>query len=127
MLVAPSDHLIKDEYLFHDTLKKGSKEALKNKIVTFGIVPERPETGYGYIKVSEKNKIGATKVMSFVEKPGIEMAKEFIKAGDYLWNSGIFLFRTEVIIEEFKILMPDLYYSALASVEKGLKDLNFLD
>ncbi|EHP85543.1 mannose-1-phosphate guanylyltransferase/mannose-6-phosphate isomerase [Methanotorris formicicus] len=104
--VFPSDHLIKDEDEFIKTVKEGVKLA-DNYLITFGIKPNKPHTGYGYIKPGEKLDIGY-KVEEFKEKPDLETAKEYVKKG-YLWNSGMFLFKTDIFEEEVKKLCPEVY------------------
>ena len=92
ILVVPSDHLIQNNEKFLSTVKKGGKLAEQGYIVTFGIEPNYPETGYGYINTSEKLEEGY-KVKEFVEKPDFETAKKYLHAGTYFWNSGIFMFK----------------------------------
>jgi len=109
MLVLPSDHYIGDPDAFISAVQEAIHIAGTGKIVTFGIKPSRPETGYGYIKAGRKIKGNAFLVERFVEKPNRETAKEFLKEGSYYWNAGIFLFRVKDIIGEFKTYMPDIY------------------
>ena len=113
MAVLPSDHVIKEREKFHQALRKAEKLAREGYLVIFGIKPAKPETGYGYIKLGKALGGGAHMVERFVEKPDANTAKVFIKSGLYLWNSGIFVWRTDVILDEMKLLMPGLY--------KGLK------
>lgn len=100
--VLASDHLIQDEEEFRKVLSLAYEEADKNHVVTLGIKPTYPETGYGYIEVnnSELNKV--TKAISFREKPNLDIATSYFKSGDYLWNSGMFIFKYSAIKEEFK-------------------------
>ena len=105
--VFPSDQLIDDEEEFTSTVKKGEIIA-DNYIVTFGIKPNKPHTGYGYINPSEKLENIGYKVEEFKEKPNLETAKEYIEKG-YLWNSGMFLFRTDLFEEEVKKHCPEVY------------------
>ncbi len=107
IIVVPSDHLIKDNDKFLSTVKKGEKLAEKGYIVTFGIKPGYPETGYGYINTSEKLEDGF-KVKEFVEKPDIETAKKYLHAGTYFWNSGIFMFKASTLIEETVKHAPEI-------------------
>lgn len=111
MLVLPSDHLIKDGDAFRDVLWEACSVAQKgDNLVTIGITPNYPETGYGYIKFLKKDKIGnACKVDRFVEKPSYEVAKEYLKTGEYLWNSGMFIWRVSTVLEKFKAFLPDTY------------------
>lgn len=108
VLIVPSDHLITKNDKFIQTIKEGEALAKDGYIVTFGIKPTYPETGYGYVKTQEKLLCGL-KVDRFVEKPNIDLAKEYIKAGNYYWNSGIFMGKISVLLDEFKNLMPDIY------------------
>lgn len=107
IIAVPSDHLIEDKEKFISTVKKGEKLAEKGHIVTFGIEPSYPETGYGYINTSEKIEDGY-KVKAFVEKPDIETAKEYLKTKTYFWNSGIFMFKASTLFEETFKHAPDI-------------------
>lgn len=117
MLVLPSDHLINYEELYIKTLKKAISAAESGKnLVTIGITPTYPETGYGYINFSSETLEGnddAYKVERFVEKPNLETAKEYLSSGKYLWNSGMFIWKVSSIMQSFKSLMPDIYEGAL--------------
>lgn len=110
ILVVPSDHRINDIKSFTEAVKIGETLAKEGNIVTFGIKPAYPETGYGYINVSNKpdNKECYT-VNQFVEKPDIEQAEKYIKEGNYFWNSGIFMFKSSVLLEETAKLAPEIY------------------
>lgn len=122
MIVLPSDHLIKDEEKFRDIVVKASDfiETNKEAIITLGMKPDRPETGYGYIKyTSEINKndiFNVFKVDKFVEKPNAEKAKEYIENGSYLWNGGMFLWKTSTIVNEIKKYCPE-NYEAIKEIE----------
>lgn len=125
LVVLPSDHIINNDEKFIDVLLEGMKFIEENiGIVTIGIVPNRPETGYGYIKVKkiEKNLIPVEK---FVEKPDIDHALEYLKTQKYLWNAGMFLFNTNYIINEYKYLVPEMY-NILKKVP-NIKDCNYFD
>lgn len=108
--VAPADHLIANETRFQENIELGLDACEKNPmIMTLGIKPSRPDTGYGYIQYIENEKQeGYFKVKTFTEKPNLEVAKSFLKSGDFVWNAGIFLFSGAVIIEAFKTLLPDM-------------------
>ena len=110
MMVLASDSLIKNDALFVDTLKQALDIAQKEKnIVTMGITPNYPETGYGYIKFDAQKKDGeAFKVERFVEKPNLEKAKEYLADGSYLWNSGMFVWKASTVLSSIKEFMPDL-------------------
>lgn len=107
ILVVPSDHLIKDNAKFADTVRKGEKLAQEGYIVTFGIQPDYPETGYGYINTLKPLNLGY-KVKEFVEKPDLITAEKYLKAGTYYWNSGIFMFKASVMMKEIEKLAPDI-------------------
>ncbi len=99
IIVVPSDHLIEDKEKFLSTVKKGEKLAEQGYIVTFGIEPNYPETGYGYINTCDKLDEGL-RVKEFVEKPNLETAKKYLQAGTYFWNSGIFMFKASTLFKE---------------------------
>ena len=107
ILVVPSDHLIQDKEYFLSTVKKGEKLAEEGYIVTFGIKPNYPETGYGYINTLKPLDIGF-KVKEFVEKPNLETAEKYLKAGTYYWNSGIFMFKASTMIAEIEKNAPEI-------------------
>ena len=108
MIVLPADHFIKDTKDFVSVISKGISLADKGYLSTIGIKPEYPETGYGYIKGAELVD-GALKVEKITEKPPLEVAEQYIKDKNFYWNSGIFVWKTSVIIEWFKKLLPDMY------------------
>lgn len=112
MIVLPSDHYIEDEKGFRDTLLQAIDIVEKRRgLVTIGITPSRPETGYGYIEMGEKLILGNNvyKVERFTEKPNMEVAKDLISKGTYLWNSGMFLFRADVYLRELEKYLPKMY------------------
>ena len=109
ILVVPSDHLIKNSTLFAQTVKEGEKLAEQGYIVTFGIKPTYPETGYGYINVADVSLNEGFKVKRFVEKPNEELAKEYIADGNYFWNSGIFMFKSSTMLKEAEKCAPEIY------------------
>lgn len=111
MIILPSDHLIKHNKIFISTLKEACNIAdTHESLVTLGITPDYPETGYGYIKYKGENSIGsAFEVDCFVEKPTKEKAKEYLASDDYLWNSGMFVWKTSTILNCFQNLLPDTY------------------
>lgn len=118
MLVMPSDHVIEDVAAFHDAVRKGEPAARGGHIVTFGVRPTQPDTGYGYLQMGE-NVVGLTdvkKVARFIEKPAVEAAAEMLAAGDYLWNAGIFLFRAGALIEEARHTCPEILDAALIAI-----------
>lgn len=107
ILVLPSDHIIKPKEKFEDYIKS-ALDLAKSHIITFGIKPTKPETGYGYIKIGEKIKDNFFKVDKFTEKPDLETAKKYIGSGDYFWNSGMFMFSIKTIKEEFEKYSPEI-------------------
>jgi len=115
MAVLPSDHLIKQKKKFHATLKKAESLAGEGYLVVFGVKPTKPETGYGYIKTGKGIGDGSFRVERFVEKPDAKTAAEYLESGEYLWNSGMFVWKSSVILDEMKAHMPALY--------KGLKKI----
>lgn len=110
MCVFPADHYIKDEKGFGEILNKAINVAEnEDKLVTIGITPIFPSTGYGYIKFDKNENNIAKSVIQFVEKPNIELAKEYVASGNFAWNSGMFVWRASVILKKFKELLPDVY------------------
>lgn len=107
IIVVPSDHFIEDNEKFASTVKKGEELSEQGYIVTFGIEPKYPETGYGYINTSEKLNDGF-KVKEFVEKPDFETAKKYLSTGTYFWNSGIFMFKASTLISETQKHAPEI-------------------
>lgn len=107
--VFPADHVIKNIPLFNKKLKSAIKLAEKGYIVTFGIKPDYPETGYGYIEASRKVSKDGHHIDRFVEKPDKKTALQYIEAGNFYWNSGMFVFKVDVMLDEFKKLTPSLY------------------
>ncbi len=111
--VMPADHLISPRRNFIATLKCGEDLAVRGYLVTYGIHPDRAETGYGYVKIGQRisirNKIKAFKGEGFTEKPTLARAQKYIKSNKYLWNSGIFSFRIKNILEEIEQFIPEVY------------------
>jgi mannose-1-phosphate guanylyltransferase len=109
--IFPSDHLITEQKKFFSVLDKAVELASDDYLVTFGIVPTRPETGFGYLK-TKKVKLGKKnilKVEKFTEKPSVQKAKRFVRNSKYFWNSGMFVWKSSVILKAFNIYMPGLY------------------
>jgi len=117
MLVLPSDHLIKFEEMYIDTMKQAAEIAKDDdNLVTIGITPTYPETGYGYINFgrdADSPYRGVYIVKRFVEKPTIDKAKEYLSSGQYLWNSGMFAWKLSTILERLEVLLPDVYKGAM--------------
>ena len=127
LLVLSADHAILDESEFRESIKIAEKHALEGKLVTFGIVPSRPETGYGYIKKAKACDSGrAFNVDNFVEKPDLETAKKYISSGYYLWNSGMFMFKASRYLEELKKFEPEVYRICVEAVMQSTEDLDFI-
>ena len=128
LLVLPSDHVVRDPKRFLAAVTTGKAAAATGSLVTFGIVPTAPETGYGYIQRGSPSKEakGCFEVSRFVEKPHLTTAEKFIEAGDRYWNSGMFLFRADRYLEELDRLQPAIVTAAQAAVEGASTDLDFL-
>ncbi|NIJ41655.1 mannose-1-phosphate guanylyltransferase/mannose-6-phosphate isomerase [Parvibaculum indicum] len=126
LLVLPADHHIADIEAFQRAVGIGAALAGKGKLVTFGIVPSGPETGYGYIRKGGALADGAFEVERFVEKPDRATAESYLADGDYSWNSGIFMFRADRILDEMRAQCPEIARCAEDAVEKGVRDLDFL-
>ena len=109
LMVMPSDHYIAQPDRFLKTVKDAVRWASENRdLVTLGVQPTRPETGYGYLRTGQKKGSDATIVEAFVEKPDLEKAKKFLAGGNYLWNGGMFIWRADVIMEAFDRFMPEM-------------------
>jgi len=127
MLVAPSDHVIPDAKAFHAVLEIGAEVANAGRLVTFGITPTHPETGYGWLELdSAPDSDAARDLIRFVEKPDAENAQIMLDQGRFLWNAGIFLFKASTILEAFRAHAPDLMDPVTQSVDQGKTDLGFL-
>ncbi len=125
LLIMPADHVIKDSPKFAEAVLKGKKAALDGKLATFGIVPDSPHTGYGYIQSGE-HQGDWSKVDHFVEKPDEATAKKYISSGDYYWNSGMFMFRADRYLEELEKFNPEMVSTCKRSLEKSTPDLDFI-
>jgi mannose-1-phosphate guanylyltransferase len=110
MVIAPSDHFILHEDIFVRDIKRALEiVTVENILLTLGISPTRPDTGYGYIKFDKIDGNGAHKVIQFTEKPVLEKAMEFVNSGDYVWNAGIFIWQANAILSAFETLSPEIY------------------
>lgn len=125
LLVAPSDHVVPDAEAFGRAVERGAEAADQGRIVTFGITPTRPETGYGYME-AEGEGDGPVTLKRFVEKPDADTARAMIADGNYLWNAGIFLFTARTMIEAFRAHAPDYLEPVQAALDEAQKDLGFL-
>lgn len=128
MLVLPADHVITDVTAFEAAVRRASVAAEQGKLVTFGIEPTHPETGYGYIQSDNASKFADNcyEVARFVEKPNAATAQEYMDAGNFYWNSGMFLFKPAVFLSELKQYAPAIVDSVSKAVEQSYKDLDFV-
>jgi mannose-1-phosphate guanylyltransferase / mannose-6-phosphate isomerase len=120
LLVLPADHVVRDPAAFRAAVQRGIARAEAGELVTFGIVPDRPETGYGYIRSETPGEPSA--VRAFVEKPDAASAQAYVDSGEYLWNGGIFLFRASVFLDELGRHRPDMIEPCRAAVEGATTD-----
>jgi mannose-1-phosphate guanylyltransferase/mannose-6-phosphate isomerase len=127
LLVLPSDHVIQDKKKFHEAVHRAARLAARGRLVTFGIVPSAPSTGYGYIQRGEAEDVPDTfAVAKFVEKPDRERASAFLADGRYYWNSGMFLFTARRYLEELQRFRPDILASVEAALLRSTPDLDFV-
>ncbi len=126
MIVMPADHMIADKLRFAEVVKQGIELAGRGYLVTFGVVPRYPETGYGYIKrgVAIPDTAGF-QVAEFIEKPDLDTAQGYLAAGDYLWNSGIFAMRADRWLEEIDRHAPEIFHACQAAAAAGKSDQDF--
>ena len=125
LLVAPSDHVISDIPEFHVAINLGLSEVKKGNIVTFGITPDRPEMGYGYLELASIAGHNPVKLKRFVEKPDLNTAQEMVDSKNYLWNSGIFIFRAIDIVTAFEMYTLNLLAHVNRAIEEERWDLGF--
>ena len=126
LLVLPADHLVENPAAFHSAVLEALPLAEQGQLVTFGVVPTRPETGYGYIKRGEGLGGGLYALESFVEKPDAATAQSYLQSGDYLWNSGKFLFSARAYIDELRVLAPAMLEACVNALEGANADLDFV-
>lgn len=126
VVVLPSDHVIADVPVFQKAVLTAAKNAEKGSLVTFGIVPTFPATGYGYVKASGAETDGACILERFVEKPCLEKAQEYLASGEYSWNSGMFVFKASVFLDELKNHNPQMADLAIKSFEKATVETDFI-
>ena len=122
ILLLPADHHIEDNRAFWQTIEKGVPHAQEKYLVTLGIQPSGPETGFGYIRKGEKIGADTFKIKSFTEKPDIEIAKSYLKTQEYFWNAGIFLFSAERAFNEFSLHAPDILDQSLSALHAAKID-----
>ncbi len=125
LLILPADHVIADTNAFEQAVKSAVHQADQGKLATFGIVPTTPETGYGYIKLGENIEKDAHKVAKFVEKPDLITAESYLRSGEYLWNSGMFLFKASRYLEELEKYQPKMLEICKTAINSASKDLDF--
>jgi len=125
LLVLAADHVIQDQTAFTHAVNDAVPLAEAGRLVTFGIVPSEAHTGYGYIKIGDKDGSGFV-VDKFVEKPSSDVARDYIESSSYLWNSGMFLFKASRYLEELEKFRPDIYEPCVASADELGSDLDFL-
>lgn len=125
LLILPADHTIQNSPRFHEAIKKAEKLALDGALVTFGVIPDCPHTGYGYIKRGSTEKHGGFEVAEFVEKPDQKTAKNFLKSGNYLWNGGMFMFRASVFLAELEKHAPEVLTQSRAAFTQATADYDF--
>jgi mannose-1-phosphate guanylyltransferase/mannose-6-phosphate isomerase len=125
MLVAPSDHVIGDIDAFFDALAEGVEAVGQGALVTFGVTPDRPETGYGYLELAQSPETAAVPLASFREKPDLETARQMLSDGNFLWNAGMFLFRASDVIAAFEANARELLPPCREAIEMGGADLGF--
>jgi mannose-1-phosphate guanylyltransferase/mannose-6-phosphate isomerase len=126
MLVAPSDHVVGDVDAFHAAVRNGIEAARSGAFVTFGVVPDRPETGYGYLALAEAAGIGEpVPLKAFREKPDLATAEAMLAEGGHLWNAGIFLIRVGDLLKAYETHAPDMLAPARAALAQGREDLGF--
>ena len=126
LLVLASDHEIVDCADYTDAILIAKKTAASGKLVTFGIAPSEPATGYGYIEIGDKLTTGACKVKRFIEKPALREAEKMLSAGGFVWNSGIFMFKAAQVLEELSLHAPGVELAATRAVAKAGSDLDFI-
>ena len=126
VIILPSDHVISDVPAFQKAVMTAAEQAQKGFLVTFGIVPTFAATGYGYVKTAGEEADGAYTLEKCVEKPCFEKAQEYLASGEYSWNSGMFVFKASVFLEELKTFAPEMYSLSAASFENAIVESDFV-
>jgi mannose-1-phosphate guanylyltransferase len=124
LLVLPADHIIQDEHAFSKTINEALPLAEAGKLVTFGIIPTKPQTGYGYIKKGSNIGIGFV-IDKFVEKPSRKLAREYLLSREYFWNSGMYLFKASRYLAELNNFRPDIFHACKSATAEITTDLDF--
>ena len=126
VLVMPSDHHIPDEAAFVDMVQSGCPAAMNGSLVAFGVRPNKPETGYGYIELDKSTLTGCHDVKKFHEKPTLDIAEQMLAAGNHVWNSGIFLCRVSTLMDLAQQLEPEMLANVRTSIDEAEQDNRFL-
>lgn len=127
LLVLPADHDIKNVAAFHKAIKTGLQQALDGHFVTFGIVPDSPETGYGYIKAATSVAVNeVSDIEKFVEKPDFETAEKYLDEGGFYWNSGMFMFKAADYLAALQEFSPEIYSASKSAIDKAKRDMDFI-
>ena len=126
VVILPSDHVIADVKAFQSAVMTAAKHAEKGSLVTFGIVPTFPSTGYGYVKAAGEEVDSAYTLEKFVEKPCLEKAQEYLASGEYAWNSGMFVFKASVFLDELKAHNPEMAALSIEAFEKARVETDFI-
>ncbi len=127
LLILPADHVIDKISDFYKALEQGRAYAERGYLVTFGVIPDGPESGYGYIQKGKRvdEKLDICRIKRFVEKPDCNTAKRYINSGEFCWNSGMFMFKASTIIQQLEKQSPDIVNACRNAIEKGVNDLDF--
>ena len=128
MLILPADHVIRDVQAFERIVMTAIDHAKNNKLVTFGIAPSSADTGYGYIQLGKgiSGSENSFEIKRFVEKPDLQTAKDYLQSGEYFWNSGMFLFKSKIFIEELLRYEPKMVNQVQLAIDNSYNDLDFL-
>ena len=126
LLAMPADHVITDQPALHAALIQALAVASEGGLVTFGIVADRPETGYGYIQRGVTQTHGAYRIASFAEKPSLDAARAYVESGEYFWNSGQFMVRASVWLKAIEHCRPDILQACTAAMSNAVRDLDFI-
>ncbi|MEO1576216.1 MAG: mannose-1-phosphate guanylyltransferase/mannose-6-phosphate isomerase [Pseudomonadota bacterium] len=126
LLVLPADHVIRDDAAFRKAVAAGAKAAADGALVTFGVVPDAPETGYGYIRMGDPATDGTYQVAEFVEKPDAATAESYVSSGKFLWNSGMFMFKARAWLDELERFAPEMVAACRDSISEAAGDLDFI-
>ena len=126
LLVLAADHVILDDASFHQAIEQALPAAIGQKLVTFGVVPDRPETGYGYINYQPDSANTVFPIKQFVEKPDITTAEKYLESGDYLWNSGMFMFAASAYLQELEMHQPEIAKFTQQAMQETTQDMDFV-